>query len=100
MEIRRDRGELLSWSKQDGDPFESTGQADEGCSAYDFSSVYGKGEACRRAPGGKAAQILNCSGMQFTHSFTHAFTRRFDLYSEHLSARIIPSRNTVLVFLK
>ncbi|KAF7692869.1 glutamate decarboxylase 1 isoform X1 [Silurus meridionalis] len=42
MEIRRDMSELLSWSKQDGDPFKSTEQGDGGCSTNDFSIVHGK----------------------------------------------------------
>lgn len=50
MEIRGEMSELLSWSKQDGDPFKNTEQADEGCSAIDFSSVYSKGEAGHDSP--------------------------------------------------
>ncbi|XP_047662342.1 glutamate decarboxylase 1 isoform X1 [Tachysurus fulvidraco] len=43
MEIREDMNEqLLSWSKQDGDPFINAEQADRSCGADDFSAVHGK----------------------------------------------------------
>ncbi|XP_060729533.1 glutamate decarboxylase 1 isoform X3 [Tachysurus vachellii] len=43
MEIREDMNEqLLSWSKQDGDPFINAEQADRSCGADNFSTVHGK----------------------------------------------------------
>lgn len=74
MEIRRDMNELLSWSKQDEDPFENTEQADGGCGTNDFSGVHGKGEVSRRAR--RDGDVLKTS-VVLIHRFRPHFRTRF-----------------------
>lgn len=72
MEIRRGINELLSWSKQDEDPFKNSEQDDEGGSTSDFSSVHGKGEACHDARDEKVPKAsVVLTKVQPSHQDTH-----------------------------